>query len=92
MQAGTCHHVSLRAKDVAHLFLNIDKFDKTELRVVGIKKQVDIAVWPRLLTGDRAEQIQASHRCPVQVGRMCSESRDNIVSIHRRLPERHDFV
>jgi hypothetical protein len=39
MRAGTGHHVGLPAKDIAHLFLDIDELDQTEAGVVGIKKK-----------------------------------------------------
>ena len=56
MQAGARRHIGFRAEDVADAILNIDQLNQTEPWIVGIEKQIDIAVRPGVLPGNRVNR------------------------------------
>jgi len=85
MQAGPRHHIGFRAKDIAHLLLDIDQLDQTEARVVGIEEKIDIAVRPGFPPGDRTEQIEPSDAGPMKIGFVGTQPCDHLVSIHGSL-------
>jgi len=68
MQAGAGHHVGFRAEDIARPLLDIDRFDETEARIVGIEEKVAVAVRAGFLASDGAKQIKSSHPGPVKIG------------------------
>src|SRR5579859_320259 len=85
MEACPRHHVGLRAEDVVNALLHVHQFDQAEARVVGVEKQIHIAVRPGFLTGHRSEQIKAGYAEAMQFGLMGTERRDYLLSIHGNL-------
>lgn len=71
MQAVAGHDVGGRAEDVADETTNTHELDQTELRIVVIEEQIDIAVRPRVASRCRAEEIERCHTLAAQGIGMC---------------------
>jgi hypothetical protein len=61
--------------------------DEAETRVVRIEEQIDVAVGPGLLSGDRAEQIQPGYPRPMKIGFVDAKGRDHVIAIHLPSPD-----
>jgi hypothetical protein len=81
VQDGSRHYIGFCAEDVAYLLLDIDQLNQTEAWVVGIEKEIDIAVRPGVLPGNGAKQEECDPG-PMKFVFMGAKRLDDVVAIH----------
>lgn len=82
MDAASAHHVGAGVQQLGDAVVEGDQLDQAEMRIVEIEEQIDIAVRPRLVLGDRPEQVKTRDAKALQVGRMAPQCGKDLVAFH----------